>query len=155
MERMPSTEGTDKSRRGVFRAHDALEHLRDPIHTMRELHRCLAPQGWLLSQTQHRRRGAFQDPTHVSFWSYTRSDKNRFINCPLRFQASRVKNFLPSKWAPGPPDRVGEGRSPEDRGARAWRRGDLKVFLVIWRQILEDGPHRISLVNLGRLRGFR
>ena len=41
---------------GVFRAHDALEHLRDPIHTMREIHRCLAPQGWLLSQPpQHRR----------------------------------------------------------------------------------------------------
>lgn len=39
---------------GVFRAHDALEHLRDPIHTMKELHRCLSPQGWLLSQTpQH------------------------------------------------------------------------------------------------------
>ena len=36
---------------GVFRAYDALEHLRDPIHTMKELHRCLAPQDWLLSQT--------------------------------------------------------------------------------------------------------
>lgn len=36
---------------GVVRAHDALEHLRDPIHTMTELHLCLAPQDWLRSQT--------------------------------------------------------------------------------------------------------
>jgi len=37
---------------------------------MRETHRCLSPQGWLLSQTLSTdRRGAFQDPTHVSFWN--------------------------------------------------------------------------------------
>ncbi len=90
---------------GVFRAHDALEHLRDPIHTMKELHRCLAPQGWLLSQTPSTDgRGAFQDPTHVSFWNsnsfwyYTRADQNRFIDCPVRFQANRLKNFYPSEW---------------------------------------------------------
>lgn len=90
---------------GVFRAHDALEHLRDPIHTMREIHRCLAPQGWLLSQTPSTDgRGAFQDPMRVSFWYsnsfwyYTRADQNRFIDCPVRFQANRLKNFFPSEW---------------------------------------------------------
>ena len=90
---------------GVFRAHNALEHLRDPLHTMREIHRCLALQGWLLSQTPSTDgRGAFQDPTHVSFWNsnsfwyYTRADQNRFINCPVRFQANRLKNFFPSHW---------------------------------------------------------
>ena len=36
---------------GVIRAHDTLEHLRDPIHTMCEIYRCLAPLGWLLWQT--------------------------------------------------------------------------------------------------------
>jgi len=49
-------------------------------------------------------RGAFQDPTHVSFWNsnsfwyYTRADQNRFIDCPVRFQANRLKNFFPSEW---------------------------------------------------------
>jgi hypothetical protein len=48
--------------------------------------------------------GAFQDPTHVSFWNsnsfwyYTRADQNRFIDCPVRFQANRLKNFFPSEW---------------------------------------------------------
>lgn len=72
---------------------------------LEELHRCLAPQGWLLSQTPSTDgRGAFQDPTHFSFWNsnsfwyYTRADQNRFIDCPVRFQASRVKNFFPSEW---------------------------------------------------------
>jgi len=65
----------------------------------------LAPQGWLLSQTPSTDgRGAFQDPTHVSFWNsnsfwyYTRADQNRFIDCPVRFQANRLKNFFPSEW---------------------------------------------------------
>ena len=66
---------------------------------MREIHRCLAPQGWLLSQTPSTDgRGAFQDPTHVPFWNYTRADQNRFIDCPVRFQANRLKYFFPSEW---------------------------------------------------------
>lgn len=89
---------------GVFRAHDALEHLRDPIHTMREAYRCLAPRGWLLTQTPSTDgRGAWQDPTHVSFWNsnsfwyYTKRDQSRFIGTPVRFQCARLKNFFPSK----------------------------------------------------------
>ncbi len=89
----------------VFRAHDALEHLRAPIHTMKEHHRCLASQGWLLSQTPSTvGRGAFPNPTHVSFWSsnsfwyYTRADQKRFIDCPVLFQSNRLKNFFPSEW---------------------------------------------------------
>ena len=90
---------------GAFQAHDALEHLRDPIHAMKELHRCLAPQGWLLSQTPSTDgRGAFQAPTHVSFWNsnsfwyYTRSEQAKFINSPVLFEANRLKNFFPSEW---------------------------------------------------------
>lgn len=87
---------------GVFRAHDALEHLKNPINTMKEIYRCLAPNGWLLSQTPSTDgRGAFQDPTHVSFWNsnsfwyYTKKAQNQFIDCPVRFQLNRVKNFYP------------------------------------------------------------
>ena len=27
-----------------------------------------------------------------------RADQNRFIDCPVRFQANRLKNFFPSEW---------------------------------------------------------
>ena len=53
---------------GLFRAHDALEHLKNPIHTMQEAYRCLTDNGWFLTMTPSTDgRGAFQDPTHVSF----------------------------------------------------------------------------------------
>jgi O-antigen biosynthesis protein len=90
---------------GVFRAHDAIEHLRNPIHVMKEAYRCLAPNGWFLTQTPSTDgRGAFQDPTHVSFWNsnsfwyYTRAEQAKYINTPVRFQLNRVKNFFPSDW---------------------------------------------------------
>jgi glycosyltransferase involved in cell wall biosynthesis len=90
---------------GVFRAHDALEHLKDPIHVMKEAYRCLSPNGWFLTQTPSTDgRGAFQDPTHVSFWNsnsfwyYTREQQARYIGTPVRFQLNRIKNFYPSDW---------------------------------------------------------
>jgi glycosyltransferase involved in cell wall biosynthesis len=100
-ERWPFEDGSV----GVFRAHDALEHLKDPIHTMKEAYRCLAPDGWFLTQTPSTDgRGAFQDPTHVSFfnsnsfWYYTRAEQAKYINTPVRFQLNRIKNFYPSDW---------------------------------------------------------
>lgn len=93
---------------GVFRPHGALEHVRDPIHTTREIHRGPTPQSWPLPQTPSTDgRGALQDPTHVSFWNsnsfwnYARGDQNRFIDCPVRFQANRLKNFFPREWDRG------------------------------------------------------
>ena len=90
---------------GLFRAHDALEHLKDPINTMKEVYRCLAPNGWLLSSTPSTEgRAAFQDPTHRSFWNansfwyYTRKEQAGYIGTPVKFQASRVKTFFPSQW---------------------------------------------------------
>jgi glycosyltransferase involved in cell wall biosynthesis len=90
---------------GVFRAHDAIEHLKDPIHTMREAYRCLAPNGWFLTQTPSTDgRGAFQDPTHCSFWNsnsfwyYTKREQAQFIGTPVKFQLNRIKNFYPTEW---------------------------------------------------------
>lgn len=90
---------------GVVRARDALEHMKDPIKTMTEIHRILAPGGMLLSDTPSTDgRGAFQDPTHVSFWNinsfwyYTRKETALYIGTPVRFQATRVKNYFPSNW---------------------------------------------------------
>lgn len=90
---------------GVVRASDALEHLRNPIVTMKEIHRILAPGGMLLSNTPSTDgRGAFQDPTHVSFWNsnsfwyYTRARTAAYINSPVRFQATWIKDWFPSEW---------------------------------------------------------
>jgi SAM-dependent methyltransferase len=81
---------------GVVRAYDIFEHLRDPIHTMKELYRVLSPGGYALIQVPSTDgRGAFQDPTHVSYWNensflyYTDQQKARFIHTPVRFQEMR------------------------------------------------------------------
>lgn len=90
---------------GVIRAHDAIEHLRNPIHTMKEVYRVLAPGGLFLTMTPSTDgRGAFQDPTHVSFWNrnsflyYTNATFAKYIGTPVRFQELRVKDFFPSEW---------------------------------------------------------
>jgi len=90
---------------GLFRAHDALEHLKDPIHTMKEAYRCLCTNGWFLTMTPSTDgRGAFQDPTHVSFWNsnsfwyYTRREQAKYIGTPVKFQLNRIKNFYPNDW---------------------------------------------------------
>lgn len=94
----------DDSSVGLIRAFDFLEHIPDSVALMNEIYRVLVDGGWLLSLTPSTDgRGAFQDPTHCSFfnensfWYYT----NRFyagyvpkIMC--RFQAMRVKTDFPS-----------------------------------------------------------
>lgn len=79
---------------GVVRANDIFEHLKNPIHTMKELHRVLVPGGYAFIQVPSTDgRGAFQDPTHVSFWNqnsflyYTDARWARYIDTPVRFQA--------------------------------------------------------------------
>lgn len=71
---------------GAFRAFDLLEHLPDRLGTMREIYRCLAPGGWLLSRTPSAAGpGAYQDPTHSSLWVresfdyYCRRELGRFL----------------------------------------------------------------------------
>ena len=72
------------------RAWDAFEHLRHKIHTMNECYRVLVPGGTLdLIVPTTDGRGAFQDPTHVSFW--TPNDLWYFCEdhpCWQRFHAS-------------------------------------------------------------------
>ena len=91
---------------GVVRAYDALEHLKDPIKTMKEIHRVLAPGGILLSHTPSTDgRGAWQDPTHVSFWNensfwyWTKEDQMRFIhNDRWKFFESSLRTYFPSVY---------------------------------------------------------
>jgi len=82
---------------GIVRAADVFEHLVDPIHTMKELYRVLAPGGWAFIQVPSTDgRGAFQDPTHRSFWNensfyyYTQDRFAKYIDKPVRFQAARL-----------------------------------------------------------------
>ena len=90
----------------AFRCHDIIEHLADKQHTMRELHRCLKPGGWaLISVPSTDGRGAFCDPTHVSYWNessfwyYTRPASAKYIhNTACHFMESRLFTYMPSTW---------------------------------------------------------
>lgn len=82
---------------GVIRSCDIFEHLTDPLHTMKELFRVLAPGGYAFIQVPSTDgRGAFQDPTHKSFWNensflyYTDRNWSQYIDTPVRFQAIRL-----------------------------------------------------------------
>jgi SAM-dependent methyltransferase len=86
---------------GVLNASHVIEHLKDPIKTMREIHRVLAHGGWAMIEVPSTDgRGAWQDPTHVSFWNehsfwyYTNRDKAVFIrNNDIRFQTYRLETW--------------------------------------------------------------
>lgn len=108
---------------GVVRAIDVFEHLRNPLHTMKELHRVLAPGGYaLLQMPSTDGRGAFQDPTHVSYWNensilyYTNERFARWIDTPVRFQAIRLytddKDENQVCWVYAHLVKLGDGRVP-------------------------------------------
>jgi predicted SAM-dependent methyltransferase len=91
---------------GAIRAHDFIEHLPDKMHTMSEVWRCLRPGGWFLSMTPSTDgRGAFQDPTHVSYWNsnafwyWTRPEQASFIrNDRKLFKEIFLGEVFPSAW---------------------------------------------------------
>jgi O-antigen biosynthesis protein len=100
-ERWPIEDGSV----GLLRAHDAIEHLVDPIHTMNEAHRVLAPGGFFMIHVPSTNgQGAFCDPTHKSFWNrlsfryYTNKNFASYIpDCTARFQVSRIIEWFPSE----------------------------------------------------------
>ena len=64
------------------RAYDFLEHIRNDrrIHIMNEIWRILKHGGIFTSSTPSTDgRGAFQDPTHFSFWNHYQSDELRSL----------------------------------------------------------------------------
>lgn len=89
---------------GAFRAFDLLEHLPDKMHSLSEMHRCLVPGGWALTFTPSALGvGAFQDPTHCSYWVknsfkyVTERSHAAFIrNETVRFQAMRLVEEFPN-----------------------------------------------------------
>jgi SAM-dependent methyltransferase len=91
---------------GLLRAQDAVEHLSDPIHTMNEAWRVLAPGGFFMIEVPSTNgQGAFCDPTHRSFWNrlsfryYTDARFARYLpDFKGRFQVGRVIEWFPSDW---------------------------------------------------------
>ena len=96
---------------GVLRAVDAIEHLKDPIHTMNEAYRVLAPGGMMLVSTPSTNGpGAFCDPTHVSFWNqysfryYADPQYMRYIPAFTgKFQLLRAIEYQQPHMPPGMP----------------------------------------------------
>ena len=80
---------------GVIRANDFLEHIADKQAVIEKIYDLLADGGMLLSNTPSSGgRGAFQDPTHVSYWNpnsfwyYTDPFFWNFAPSDTRFQQS-------------------------------------------------------------------
>jgi SAM-dependent methyltransferase len=91
---------------GVLNASHIIEHLHDKTKIMAEIHRVLAPGGWAFIEVPSTDgRGAFQDPTHVSYWNensfmyYTNKYLADFIdNKTIRFQEYRRETYFPNEW---------------------------------------------------------
>ena len=91
---------------GVLNASHILEHLHDKTKIMAEIYRVLAPGGWAFIEVPSTDgRGAFQDPTHVSYWNensflyYTDQYLAQFIdNTEIRFQEFRKETWFPNEW---------------------------------------------------------
>jgi len=90
---------------GVLRAHDCIEHLKDPIHTMNEAYRVLTPGGYfMILVPSSLGEGGYCDPTHVSHWVkrsfryYTEQNMRAFIEpqCTCKFQVMKLKEI--TKW---------------------------------------------------------
>lgn len=91
---------------GIIRAYDFVEHIRDSVNLMNEIHRVLVPGGWLLlSVPSTDGRGAFQAPDHVSYWNensiwyYTNPQYAQYVpKIKAKFQNSRTITWFPSEW---------------------------------------------------------
>lgn len=90
---------------GVINASHILEHLKDPLKSMKEIHRVLCHGGWAFIEVPSTDgRGAFQDPTHVSFWNensflyYTDANLAYYINNrDTKFQEYRRETYFPNE----------------------------------------------------------
>jgi len=99
-------DGLEPNSVGVIRAHDFLEHISDRVRLFNSMYRVLAHGGMILSMTPSTDgRGAFQDPTHVSFynenafWYFTDLNLANYVpEIQCRFQSTRLYTFFPSEW---------------------------------------------------------
>jgi glycosyltransferase involved in cell wall biosynthesis len=91
---------------GVIRAVDFLEHIPDKIRLWNEMYRVLAHGGMVLSLTPSTDgRGAFQDPTHNSFynensfWYFADEQYRKYVpELKMDFQIDTLATYFPSDW---------------------------------------------------------
>jgi O-antigen biosynthesis protein len=90
----------------IINASHILEHLYDKTKIMSEIHRVLVHGGWAFIEIPSTDgRGAFQDPTHVSYWNensflyYTDAYLANFIeNTTIKFQQHLLETHFPNEW---------------------------------------------------------
>lgn len=90
---------------GLLRAHDIVEHLQNPVHTMNEAYRVLTHGGVLdILVPSTDGRGAWCDPTHVSFWNlrsfryYTERNMHVYLEPALNVRFQVVKLSDVTMW---------------------------------------------------------
>lgn len=91
---------------GVIRAVDFIEHIEDSVALFNEIHRILVPNGMFLSMTPSTDgRGAFCDPTHVSFFNelsfryYCDDEFRKYVPAiRAKFTMSRLATIYLSEW---------------------------------------------------------
>lgn len=119
---------------GVINASHVLEHLKDPFKSMSEIYRVLCDGGVaFIDVPSTDGRGAYMDPTHVSFWNqnsfwyYTRRDQARYIrNNTVKFQTFRLETHFPNEW---------------------WRENNIPITTA-WLVALKSGAKRPHPINI-------
>jgi len=77
----------------MIRAYDVIEHLENRIHTMNEIWRIAKPGATVdLFVPSTDGRGAFQDPTHISFWNIN-SFKYYCVEHPSYLELNQIYGF--------------------------------------------------------------
>ena len=118
----------------VLNASHIIEHLHDKTKIMGEIHRVLAHGGWAFIEVPSTDgRGAFQDPTHVSYWNensflyYTNSYLANFIdNTTIRFQEYRRETYFPNEWM----------------------KNMNSCVTTVWLVAIKDGPRYPGILNI-------
>ena len=118
----------------VLNASHIIEHLHDKTKIMGEIHRVLAHGGWAFIEVPSTDgRGAFQDPTHVSYWNensflyYTNSYLANFIdNTIIRFQEYRRETYFPNEWM----------------------KNMNSCVTTVWLVAIKDGPRYPGILNI-------
>lgn len=91
---------------GVIKAFELLQRVHDRTLLFNECHRVLVHGGLVLTQTPSTDgRGAFQDPSHVSYWNensfWYLTEAARRSSVPdltARLQVSHLRTYFPSAW---------------------------------------------------------
>lgn len=96
---------SDNDSFGYINLDDAVQHWQDPVKAMMNVWRVMAHGGMLfITVPSTEGRGAFQDPTHKSFWNensfwyYTKRHYMESVGMKVGFQTSYIRTYFPTDW---------------------------------------------------------